>query len=78
MLSRRDALQLGHGTCNWKILRYMPSGMISQLLQNLPFMWPLGIDTGPALSLKYLYLLLFSNYRPREQGTGLASLCSAA
>lgn len=47
-------------------------------VSTLPFMWPLGVDTGPALSLKYLYLLLFSNYRPREQGTGLASLCSAA
>lgn len=47
-------------------------------VRTLLFKWPLSIDTGPALGLKYQYLLLFSNYRPREQGTGLASLCSAA
>lgn len=41
-------------------------------VSTLPFMWPLGVDPGPALGLRYLYLLLFSNYRPREQGPGLA------
>lgn len=41
-------------------------------VSTLPFMWPLGVDTGLALGLRYLYLLLFSNYRPIEQGPGLA------